>query len=462
MVKKYFVFKMGIIVCIFCLMTSFLSLTSYAADTQEIISLTASKTEITRGDSVILEWEVTGAERISIEGPEKLPDIIFPLSSSYELFPLETTTYTLVAYSDDDTSIRKSITVKVTDNLESVAIDSFSASEYSISPDTDVELTWVVRNEKDIEMIDSDGNNVEISNKESTVIVSPDKTITYTLTATANDEIEKATITINVVKSEGIAEVKINKFFADRTLVPKGSVVYLNWSVDNAEKVTLDYLTDNWYSEVDSSGSKMVIIYETRTFELNTTDVKGNTLTTSITIDVEAEEDMDQASISEFESTSYSVEAEETFSLNWGINNAVESTLTDSDNNITELSSLESGKIDLTIEDTTIYTLTAVGKNGLKVTAKIIVEVKDPSETNIKKFYASSYNVTVGELVKLTWDVENVSSSFISTSDGYILEDIDTSGSVYVTPNKTTTYKLIAYSVGQEVKISEITIEVSK
>jgi hypothetical protein len=462
--KNYLIFKIVILLCIFCIASSSISFVSFAEENLEIVSLTASKTEINRGESFILEWEVTGADWIIFEGPEKLPDMIFPLTGNYEFFPLKTTTYTLIAYTEE-TSVRKSITVTVLDNLDSVVIDDFSASEYTVSPDTEIELAWIVRNEESLEIVDSNGNNIDIDSEATSVIVKPLETTTYTLIVIANDIIEEASITINVEKSEEISEVKINKFFADRTTIPEGGVAYLNWSVENAIEVTLDYLTDDWYTSVANSGSTMVVLYKSQTFELNATDDDGNTITATLTINVEIDEDTDdektQALISEFKSTSHSVASGEEFSIGWFIKNAIKANITDSNGTLMEISDLESGSISTSIDDTTSYILTAVGENGLKVTARITIEMKDTSEINILKFYASSYNVSMGELVGLTWEVENALGCFITTSDGEVLTDISVADKIYVTPNKTTTYKLVSYAVNQISKTSEITIEVN-
>ena len=71
---------------------------TYAPAAAPVInSFTASSTSVAAGDTVILKWDVSGAQSIEILGLEKTPEGL-PLKGEMEVWPLATTTYVLNAY----------------------------------------------------------------------------------------------------------------------------------------------------------------------------------------------------------------------------------------------------------------------------------------------------------------------------------------------------------------------------
>jgi hypothetical protein len=91
-----------------------------------ISTFTASKSSVTLGETIMLEWNVSNAESIEIVGLLKGPDEKLPLSGRIEIWPFATTTYILYAKSAHGT-VSQSITVKV-DKAGEARIDYFKAS----------------------------------------------------------------------------------------------------------------------------------------------------------------------------------------------------------------------------------------------------------------------------------------------------------------------------------------------
>jgi len=447
---------------LFVLIVSIISINTslFAAETLSILKFEASNTKVVLGEAFILSWEVTGSNSIEISGPDKLPDMVFPEKYELELWPSKTTTYTLTAYSASGQKVSKSIVVEVLDNSNTVAIDSFTASKYSISAGDSVILSWETRNEDSIALLDGANNEIKVSEGLSEVVVSPTITTTYTLKAITNELVEYSTVTILVNSPTSTANIV--QFYADRTTITKDGIAYLNWKVENAKKVVLNYIAKDYFVTVNSSsGSVMVAPDETTTYELVAVGTDGKEVKKTITITVIG----DQAEIIKFSADKTSVAIGETVTLSWELKNAQELSISDDKGKILDLSAgtgiLKSGKITVNPTTTTKYYLTTAGSNGLKVTSILTITVNSSvAEIKIVKFQASSYNVQKGELVELSWEIKNATGCFILTSDGSRLMQMPTTGSVYITPNVTRSYTLIAYGSQTKAVDSTITINV--
>jgi plastocyanin len=457
LIKKKYVISLIIVVSILIVSMVLLSNILMAAKSLKILNFEASDTKVVLGDSFKLKWNVEGADILEITGPEKIPDILFPLEYEFEIWPTETKTYTLTAFTEDGTSVSEDVIVKVVDPDNSVAINQFQASDYEVSPGSTVELSWDVKNAEVIKVADKDGKEIEIKDKENYVKVNPRKTTTYIVKAITNEKVETAKLTVYVNEED----VKIVKFFADRTSISKDGVAYLNWKVENAEKVQLDYIGEDFFVEVKNSDSVMVSPDVTTTYHLIAEDVKGNEIQESITVKVVN----DQAQIVSFYANKTQIKKGDKINLFWELDSAKEMSITDGDGNEIDVSDmngiLKSGVVKVSPKETTEYTLTTTGTNGLKTSSMITVEVvENIEEIEIEKFEASSSSVKKGSLVELNWEIKNASGCFILTSDGIRLMQIPVSGSIYITPNVTRKYTLIAYGVQKDTKDATIKIEV--
>jgi hypothetical protein len=123
-------------------------------------------------------------------------------------------------------------------------------------------------------------------------------------------------------------------------------------------------------------------------------------------------------------------------------------------------SSLNSGSVNVVVNSTTVYTITASGPNG-NATRNLTVtvgSVNPPTGTCvINSFTASSSNVTAGSPVTLTWNTSNCSYINFGQTGGGSYPAV---GSVMVYVNASSTYTLHAYGTSNN-DTRSVTITVS-
>jgi len=157
-----------------------------------IEEFTSSSITITVGESVTLNWVVTGTEPIKVS----ITSLGTRTGNSVTVSPSTTTTYTLVATnSAGETTKDLIITVKPVPIPP--AITSFTASSSNITKGQSSTLNWIVTGTEPINIsITSLGNR-----KGSSVSVSPETTTTFTLIAAnpAGKVTKDLTITVNDV-----------------------------------------------------------------------------------------------------------------------------------------------------------------------------------------------------------------------------------------------------------------------
>ena len=230
-----------------------------------INSFEADSDQIVYGENTNLIWDVSDTKNATIE----LNGEDISTSSSKEVNPTETTTYTLIARNDAG-SDEKKVTVEVK-KIEPPQIDSFYADSENIVSGQNTTLIWSVSGATDV-TIDPDIENVSPIDS---VEVSPTEDTTYTLTAKNGDEGDKSTVTktvtIYVNKPEPPA---IDSFYADSENIVSGRNTTLIWNVsDDPDTVTIE--PD--IGTVESSGSTTVNPTEDTTYTLTATNKGGST-----------------------------------------------------------------------------------------------------------------------------------------------------------------------------------------
>jgi hypothetical protein len=159
-----------------------------------VISLFSSIPDsIEAGESSTISWSVSGAASITIS-----PDVgaITATSGSTEVFPDETTSYTLTAVNENG-SVMATTEVVVSDTSAPEglpAINDFTADPWIIVMGESTTLEWSVTN-ADVVTIDPSVGAVDL---EGTALVSPVITTSYTLTATNSSGWSSATLNVTV------------------------------------------------------------------------------------------------------------------------------------------------------------------------------------------------------------------------------------------------------------------------
>lgn len=229
-----------------------------------ILSFTATPLEINLWEKSLLEWKTTGAESLYIRGdPENQNYVINPkrvqkertiidedypeaekkepaekegeLNGSVEVFPLETTTFTLVAVNKVGVKREESVEVKV---LEPPEIISFISTHRTIDLGESVILKWETR---DAEQVFLNGDRV--SPRYSTE-VRPGETTTYKLTARnkVGDRHNTVIVLVRCPDEEPPPPTDpptIHRFHISSTKIAPGEPTVISWVADHADKVYL-------------------------------------------------------------------------------------------------------------------------------------------------------------------------------------------------------------------------------
>ncbi|HDK26249.1 MAG TPA: DNRLRE domain-containing protein [Candidatus Atribacteria bacterium] len=245
-------------------------------DSPIINSFSANVNTITKGESAILSWEITGASTTTIS-----PDVgEVDSSGSRIVSPIETTTYTLTATNSSGSVIDTEMVTVNPDTEEEdftiPVIHSFSSNSTWISTGESAFLDWEVSNANTV-TIDPVIGEVNLSGSAS---VSPTEVTTYTLTASNNVGINTAEVTINIIidpinggGGNVILPPSIQSFSSDKSILTEGISATLSWEVSGIATITIE----PGIGEVKpSSSSYNVSPTETTTYTLTATNIKGS------------------------------------------------------------------------------------------------------------------------------------------------------------------------------------------
>lgn len=224
-----------------------------------ISSFTASPASITLGQSTTLSWAGSGASSLSISG------IGVVSGSSIVVSPTTTTLYILTA-TNASGSVTASVTVTV-NNPPPPVINGFGASATQINLGSSSTLSWNVVGATSLSLDQGIGVVTGTS-----LVVSPTRTTTYTLTATNAWGVATQSVTIIVLPPA------IGSFSASPSGITLGQGSTLNWSTSYATSVSISGI-----GTVGASGSRVVYPTSTTTFTLTATSSAG-TSTAQVTV----------------------------------------------------------------------------------------------------------------------------------------------------------------------------------
>jgi|GEM_PF-5286948 len=155
-----------------------------------INSFAASSEEIYEGNTVTLDWDVSDAVSVKLNGSEVAS------SGALDVTPMETTTYELSAVGTDGVLVSKSITVTV---IFGPKITSFTASATTVSKGKLVTLTWTTENATECVILTDDGIKLPNRPTNGKMSITPNSTKTFTLVAYNENEVtDQMSITITV------------------------------------------------------------------------------------------------------------------------------------------------------------------------------------------------------------------------------------------------------------------------
>ena len=221
------------------------------------VSFSADPQTIMLGESGTLSWNVINADTINID-----PDIgsVDP-NESYEVFPTETTTYTLTAVGTGGT-ITESVTISVNIPVPAVIITADPEAIFLGGSST---LTWSITH-ADTCVIEPGIGSVDV---DGSISVSPTETTTYTITVTGPGGTSSADITITVTDPDAPPTVVMTPA---SVVISQGESITLTW---NAERTQSAFI-DNAVGKVSVNGSTTVSPDHTTTYTLTVTGATGS------------------------------------------------------------------------------------------------------------------------------------------------------------------------------------------
>ncbi|MCS6863404.1 MAG: hypothetical protein NZT92_24110, partial [Abditibacteriales bacterium] len=137
----------------------------------------AEPSQIKRGESVLLRWEVQNATELILTPPGGLK--LDPAMPGYEHRPSRTTEYELLARNAAGKTVSKKVKVEVIDPSQAQIVN-FAAQPEKIVAGESVTLRWELFNAVRAEIDNGVGR---IDPKQGEITVTPMTTTTYTLTA---------------------------------------------------------------------------------------------------------------------------------------------------------------------------------------------------------------------------------------------------------------------------------------
>lgn len=371
----------------------------------KIINFLADPPSVKLGKRSTLHWETQGAIKVLLEGKS------VALSGNKLVKPQVENEYALVAINKEGQQVEVSIHVKVMIPLPPPRITKFEANPESIFRGEKATLHWETQDAREI-MLDGD-----LVSSRGDREVTPKTTTTYGLTA-KNEEgvklIETRRIEVKIPEP-----AKITKFGSNPPSIMINEKSTLYWETRDATEVELNGHV------VALSGNKRISPKRTTTYELLARNKEGGTATATTEVEVEIPS---PPQIIFFSADPDNVSPRETSKLSWSAIDATEVTLEGE-------AVSASGYKDVTLHRTTKYILVASNRGG-KDTADVTVEVIKPPK--IVKFYADPHSIWKGDTSKLVWETRDATEVSINR------EGVSLSGEKRVSPDRTTTYTLIA------------------
>ncbi|MEN8905061.1 MAG: hypothetical protein ABF289_03785 [Clostridiales bacterium] len=334
-------------------------------------------------------------------------------------------------------------------------INSFTSSSTNISSGELITLKWDVSGATKVELI-----GLEKIPEETLPLVGQLKDVwtttstTYVLNAYGeNGSMISKAIDVNV---DVAGSVEISSFKASSQQIQLGETVMLKWQIKNAKSIELYGIEKLPEKELPAvEGQLEVLPLATTSYVLQAIGFNGEVKSKVLTVSVVD----NPVSIKSLSISPEEITVGETATITWSSVNATKVTISGISGDLPA-----NGSIDVkpTKSGNIVYTVTALGKLGDKDTKTISLSVLPPEDPapKIVDFSASSYSVSRGELVKISWDTTNTTGCTLITSDGITLANRPADGSISLTPNITRSYKLIAYNAAGKTAEKTITITV--
>src|SRR3989344_1756889 len=264
-----------------------------------VCNLSLSDSSIDRGDAVTLSWGGANTNRVVITDSNGETIVsTTDVSSSREIYPRESTTFTMKATNAKGKvdTCTKSITVKTPSTPDTPnPVCKLTLSDSSIDEGDSVTITWKATDATRVVIKDEDGDTIVSTDDTSdSKTVYPRESTTLTMKAyNAEGEVDTCTKSLDVDEDEPTTRAKrpICELRVSDTVVRKGLPVLLTWDNTRAKEMTIRdqygnviISADNNTSRSANSGRQTVIPNQDVTYTMKVKNSAG-TDTCSVSVD---------------------------------------------------------------------------------------------------------------------------------------------------------------------------------
>jgi hypothetical protein len=251
-----------------------------------------------------------------------------------------------------------------------VVIRSFTAEPQEVVAGEPVTLSWDIENLGDGTKIVP--GNVPVRSSVGSVTVKPEVPTIYKLQARGGGKEVSREAAVAVKPRPPTPVARIREFTASAKRIHQGDVVTLTWRVDGATALVLNPI-GQLNPKMDKS--RQVMPEVTTTYVLSAQGQGGDVATKSLQVEV-VPQNVSIAEIKSFRADPPSIEAGQTATLRWVVDNAAAVGI---DNGIGD--QLEPrGTFQVTPAVTTVYTLRASDSKGNVITRQVTVTVRPPAQ----------------------------------------------------------------------------------
>lgn len=309
-------------------------------------------------------------------------------SGTVQVFPVETTTYTITAWREWPSGVvTDTATVTVDGNLPPIPTVTLTASQSTINQGESSVLTWSSEN---ADLITIEPDVYSGSDSTGSIEVRPNVTTNYTITGTnASGSDEKTTI-VYVMGGPILPSVNIS---ADQTTIQPNGEIALTWTSTNAKICVIEPDIGN----VSTSGSTKVMVPETTQFLIIAYSEEGFA-TDGVIVTAEGPP---------LPTVSITANSEEIFSLpgklTWTSTNADSCVIEPGIGNVGP-----NGTVEVLPAATTTYTITATGPEGTASDSVTLYRNETPPPTAILR--ADPYAIYRNQSTRLSWQSTNAES----------------------------------------------------
>jgi len=415
-----------------------------------VVSFTVDPATVPANGQAQLCYEVENASSVRIEPNigERKPATKECLTVSAD----QTTTYTLTAFGSDGKTTSRQVTLNV-DVPPLAKIVRFEVSrDNGPGGENDVQfrLCYEVRNAEHAE-IDNDGGAV-ILDEPRCQQVKPERTTTYTLTATGSDaRTISRQVTVDATKPPPPLPQVLN-FSALPPIIVAGEKAQLCFQLKDATSVQIDSGVPHLEAGTERQCVSVSPI-KTTTYTLTALNSEGKTDKKQTTLKVTKP----ALQIINFTSQPNSLEGAGSVRLCYEVLNADGLQI---DNGVGEVRPANKGCVNTRVDETTTFTLTATGADGRVAKRQARVEVAHaPIEV---EFTAEPQAITPPNSASLCYRVSLASSISIDHGIGRLrVPGPGQRDCVKVHPKETTTYTLTAFGSLNRTRTSQVTVTVN-